>query len=1120
INGASSSDRATLELGTGTDVVVSPLTYSNASLPANIARPITNAADPVTANVATTFPYFTNTIGNFVAGVANTGKMNLQTFSTVIFNAGTTQQVLGGFTYGNITLRSPGTTMAPLINKTIVRDMSSPLPFNLDIAGDLRLEEWNNFIDDGWQINGRANKTYTALANSQLTIGINDVGTQFPTAYTNPNIILDATNLTVYNAGHLANMSMLPHQIMSTVPTYGSLTLRDPTAVVGSTDLIEKRFDPPSPVGVKGDITIERHNHLNDNGSQISRLTAGGVLTMEDGWATVMGLDSSQVTRLTLGSATSATTLPLNFTTTLLNDNTTVVYSSGITQLVAGGARLNGMPPNSYFNLWLQSLPAATAATKNLEGAITVRNDLVIRQNIRFNDANDDASPTNAFQITGSATGNMTMEANSELRLNKANTATSTVFPTNFIRTNIGLNLSSKVIYNSNVAQDVSSLPLYGSVIMRKFTPIAPLVPKTVTTVRSNLDVRGDSLKIEAYNHLIDNGVQIDGTATGFMFMDYRSQLTLGTPMTATSFPTDFLSERINMDSWLDYPSNMMLRPKTDMSFVIYNSDLPQLISAASPVMGSVGPGKATSFSTLEKSSWYGNVRLSSTAAVTKTLENNVNIRGGLYIDGNNTLEVTTNHYDIYLGGDWEAAANSDFLARQGRVILDGIDRTQNITTDAAPFYEIEIDKPGTNRTAILLDQLRLTHRAVYKAGYFISSPTREFIYDVNANHSTEAGTGTEYGDADARTNGPSSLSHVFGPVTKIGVNNINTFYFPIGNTSVYAPAGIRAPAGTNNATTITARYFGFNSGLMGIDTAPCPSIPLTNISTAEYWTLDAPGGTTAPTGIQVTLSWSAIRSGGVTNSSLLRVAHYYNGGTGLKWYCEGRDAANSPDKASVNPFEGGVVASDNVNITTFSPFTLGSLNPVNPLPIQLIKFEAKAIEEQKVVELRWQTAREINNDFFVLEKSKDGKNFIAFKNVPSKNGNSTVTNDYLEIDQEPISGLSYYRLKQVDNDGTYTYSKIIPVYFADENADGGMILYPNPTESDINLQIFDIDLSEGYISISDMLGREIHSEFIEGISPEKSLPIRLKQNLASGAYILKFVGKSKSYVKSFIVNK
>lgn len=1120
INGASNSDRAVLELGTAENVAASPLTYSNTSLPANIPRPLTTAADPVTANVATTFPSFTNNVANFVIGAPNTGKMVLREFSTVIYNAGANQQVWGNFTYGNLTVRSPGRTALPLVRKTVTRHPSILTDINLDVAGDLRLEDFNDLIDDGWQIDGRVNKTYTALPNSRLTLGISNKATEFPKEYVNANINLDATNDTYYNAGALSSITD-PRQIMSTVPTYGSLVLSDPDSLTNLI-LIEKRFQPVAPVSIKGDITVKRHNHLNDNGSQISRLTAGGVLTLENGDPTNVPLDSSQVTRLTLGSATSSTTLPLNFTTTLLNDNTTVVYTSGLTQLVAGGTRLNGAPPNSYYNVWLQSLPAATPAVKNLEGAITVRNDLVIRHSIRFNDANSDVAPTNAFQITGNATGNLTMEASSELRLNKANTMTSTVFPTNFIRTRIGLHTSSKVIYNSNVAQDVSSVPMYGCVIFRKFTPTAPMINKTITTVRPTLDVRGDSLRIEAYNHLIDNGVQIDGTSDGFMFMDYRSQLTLGTPATATTFPMDFLTSKIDMDIWSNYPTNTNLRPKTDMNFVVYNSDQPQNITAASP-SSTVGPGK-TIATGADKASWYGNVRLSSTVPVTKFLQDSVNIRGGLYIGTNNTLDATTNNYKIYLGGDWEASPNSDFIARQGRVILDGIDRTQNITTDAAPFYNLEINKPGTNRTAVLLDPLRLTNLAFYKGGFFISDVGREFIYDVNANHSTEWGTGKEYTTADPLSNGPSASSHVFGPVTKIGVSDVTRFYFPVGNTSVYAPAGIRAPAGANPATTITGRYFGTNSGLTGIDATPCPSLPMNNVSTAEYWTLDAPGGTTAPTGIQVTLSWAANRSGGVTNSSLLRVAHYYNGGTGLKWYCEGRDNTLSPDNdlsaMPAPPFAGGMVTSSNTSITVFSPFTLGSLSPVNPLPIQLVKFEAKAVAEKKIVELFWQTATEINNDFFTLEKSKDGRNFIEFKRVPSKNGNSRVTNDYFEIDTEPMRGLSYYRLKQTDIDGTFTYSKIVAVYFEGENSEGGFLLYPNPAESDINIQIFDKGLEEGMVSISDMLGREVYNTFIEDISPDKVFNIQFKQSLSSGVYILKFVGRNKSYVRSFVVNK
>ena len=694
-------------------------------------------------------------------------------------------------------------------------------------------------IDDGWQIQGRTNNPITTASNrlvanenSQLTLGIDNVATVFPTNYTRANITLlgppavatTNANLTVYNSGHLALSTIAPaNQLMSTTPIYGDITLRDPTLSAASAILIEKRFSTTGTVDIKGNLTIERHNHLNDDGNQISRQAVGGTMRMENGWNTLAGLDSANITRLTLGNATTSTDFPKNFSTVQIEDNTTIVYNGTPTQNIAGGTaspNFNGAAsPDGYFNLWAQSTSSAGVnGIKNLQGAITIRNDFVIRQNVKFNDANSDTAPTAAFQITGNATGNMTMETDSELRLDKwaipASTA-ATLFPLNFVRINMGLHKSSTVIYNSNtnfpanIGQDVSSLPMYGNITFRKYSGTA-LVPKTVTTERTDLDIRGN-LRIEGYNNLIDNGRQILGTNSGSMFMANTAMLTLGTQgggAIATAFPSNFLSANIDMDLHIDPTTKLIPRAKTAMNTVIYNSDLPQTI-AGSGIAGTVGPGRINNplgafvfpyfyWNDVANSSAYGNIRLSSSAAVTKTLDGTINMRGNLFIDAQNTLDASASNYRIYIGGDWFAAANSDFTAQAGRVTFDGYNVNQDVTPDGAPFNDLEINKtPNNNRTVTLQQQMTVNNEIYYKNGYFVASVGKEFIYGASAKHNaTEAGTSKQYTTidplVDAGTDGPSDNSHVIGPVTRIGVSSTR-FFFPVGSGLFYAPVGIKS---------------------------------------------------------------------------------------------------------------------------------------------------------------------------------------------------------------------------------------------------------------------------------------------------------------------------------------
>lgn len=95
----------------------------------------------------------------------------------------------------------------------------------------------------------------------------------------------------------------------------------------------------------------------------------------------------------------------------------------------------------------------------------------------------------------------------------------------------------------------------------------------------------------------------------------------------------------------------------------------------------------------------------------------------------------------------------------------------------------------------------------------------------------------------------------------------------------------------------------------------------------------------------------------------------------------------------------------------------------LTPAPIELLSFTAKYTSE-KVVALDWITATEINNDFFTIERSEDAINFSDIIYLDGA-GNSSQINTYNSIDQNPFSGVSYYRLKQTDYDGEFSYSKI-----------------------------------------------------------------------------------------------
>jgi hypothetical protein len=109
-------------------------------------------------------------------------------------------------------------------------------------------------------------------------------------------------------------------------------------------------------------------------------------------------------------------------------------------------------------------------------------------------------------------------------------------------------------------------------------------------------------------------------------------------------------------------------------------------------------------------------------------------------------------------------------------------------------------------------------------------------------------------------------------------------------------------------------------------------------------------------------------------------------------------------------------------------------------LPISLVEFKATRTQENNI-QLHWKTAAEINNKFFIVEKSANGNTWAPLIKINAVE-NVRPINAYTTIDHQPFKGISYYRLKQVDTDGRFRYSTIVWASIEDSKH---MAIYPNP---------------------------------------------------------------------------
>lgn len=135
-------------------------------------------------------------------------------------------------------------------------------------------------------------------------------------------------------------------------------------------------------------------------------------------------------------------------------------------------------------------------------------------------------------------------------------------------------------------------------------------------------------------------------------------------------------------------------------------------------------------------------------------------------------------------------------------------------------------------------------------------------------------------------------------------------------------------------------------------------------------------------------------------------------------------------------------------------------------LPIELLDFSA--IKNNNTVLLEWLTASEINNDYFDLERAKDGVNFETIGTIKGV-GNSNIITRYSYVDDSPLNGVNYYRLKQTDFDGHFSLSNINAVIMENDR----ITIYPNPTFGQINIEN-NSDLKS--VSITDLNGKVLRT--------------------------------------------
>lgn len=333
-----------------------------------------------------------------------------------------------------------------------------------------------------------------------------------------------------------------------------------------------------------------------------------------------------------------------------------------------------------------------------------------------------------------------------------------------------------------------------------------------------------------------------------------------------------------------------------------------------------------------------------------------------------------------------------------------------------------------------------------------------------------------------------------------------DAFIFPVGDNgalrpfSVSSDQAIGAYYGVNPAVAVTSNPAGGDYGVLPeggpFNTANLGE-GLAAVSTSEYWDING----TSPS--RITLSWndaSAVNAL-VTNRGLSKLA--IAGWDGAKW-------VNLPATVDATSLFGQPSTSSSGSLTTilevvpdtYNVYTLAALRD-GALPVVLVSFTAAARERTSYLE--WRTSEEINSDRFEIERSGDAKSWKQIGSVDARGEGKAAPLQYAFTDSNPLGGSNFYRLKMVDADETFAYSRIVKV---DMDGQPDWAVYPNPVAEKL---FFSLSIKQNLASaqLTDAGGRTVYASREpsgDGIDVSRMPP---------GLYLLKFSftdGLSKSY--------
>jgi hypothetical protein len=442
------------------------------------------------------------------------------------------------------------------------------------------------------------------------------------------------------------------------------------------------------------------------------------------------------------------------------------------------------------------------------------------------------------------------------------------------------------------------------------------------------------------------------------------------------------------------------------------------------------------------------------------------------------------------VNGNWTRTGTATFTHGGFRVTLDGTAPQTIAAVGGEVFANLTIDNSSATSPQITLNNavtvatnLTMTDGNVNLNGNtFTISPTAGGL-----THSQLPAAGWMYGGPIVRSFATSAVA----------VGNVNGFY-PIGGSADFRPFLISKNgviASSNGTITVTYTDASTATNIIFMDGA-------TQIQRRHdsFWTLTKTGVTAGT--FQISLGGTGFTIAAVNQTRLTRQSDVI-----------ATFAASSGAVTDVRVHRSGLTAAQLLN-----NFYLASTSAAtSPLPIELAWFRAR-LERDEVI-TSWKTLQEKNNHYFTIEKTTDFETFYDVGTLDGQ-GNSTEEHSYSFVDDSPFMGKSYYRLKQTDFDGTFTFSDPVMIEYYGP-AYPFLRVFPNPFNGrSVTVEVKGISGATVVpVMIYNQQGQKVLELLIEQDGPgvfkkETMFP----DNLQPGLYVMK-AGRTLQLTSKLIVN-